>query len=441
MCTSHHTLRYWSLQPGRMIAATLAMLPVVLVFAAAGALADDEADRAWQRLIDAHRKIDGLTVDTTVQIEMIEGDVASDTRTVEATLTIFPGETRNSDAPPPGVLALRGYTNSIDGDEIVVVHESSHEERCYVSPSDVEPYWPLLLLYQDLPLPHLAIYWAGDNPQDMLMLLHPHTPELQPTRVSQRTHEDRAYAVIELTGADGSMQLWVDPDTDLLARIEHEVNAGQFVQSGVAIRSTYELRNTIHADDGTTWASSRIAVGDRTKVDSLGALIERPRQAIANAGNALTGEPAPEFVLATADGGAVALRDLRNRVVVLDFWATWCGPCIQILPDLHRVAQWAEDEAMPVDVITVNVLERVDGPDAQLEAVRAFWREHDFSLPVAIDYSGDVARDYGIRAIPMTVIIRADGIVHTVSVGAKPDYAAWLRESIEGAIAALEDGM
>jgi len=93
---------------------------------------------------------------------------------------------------------------------------------------------------------------------------------------------------------------------------------------------------------------------------------------------------------------------------------------------------------MPVTVITINCFEGAvlenDTPDNRLDAARAFWRKHEFTLPVAMDYSDDVASSYKVTGIPATVVIRSDGVVHAVHSGVSPDYIEQLKSDINGAL-------
>ncbi|MEM1422704.1 MAG: redoxin domain-containing protein [Planctomycetota bacterium] len=122
----------------------------------------------------------------------------------------------------------------------------------------------------------------------------------------------------------------------------------------------------------------------------------------------LVGRDAPAFELATLDGGSASSADLsRERPVVLDFWATWCPPCIAALPALQRIDDDYDGRA---DVVTINLRE-----DARV--VEEFMERHGLSMPVLMDAEGTVARAYGVSAIPTTVIVGTDGRVFSAHVG------------------------
>ena len=124
---------------------------------------------------------------------------------------------------------------------------------------------------------------------------------------------------------------------------------------------------------------------------------------------ALEGQPATDFTLETLAGSKpVRLSSLKGRVVVLDFWATWCGPCRRWLP---IVAQANRDYgAKGLSVFAVN--ERED--DAK---VRAYLDQQKLDLPVLMDRSGTVGSIYRASSIPLTVVVGRDGNVVRIMVG------------------------
>ncbi|MEM1423123.1 MAG: TlpA disulfide reductase family protein [Planctomycetota bacterium] len=142
----------------------------------------------------------------------------------------------------------------------------------------------------------------------------------------------------------------------------------------------------------------------------------------------LIDHPAPELEIAwCSDPAITSLEDLRGRVVVLDFWATWCGPCVETFPDLRELrASYPEDALAIVGVTSpqsmiVNLSDTqpmVDctggGPEMEIGLMPTYMEHHDMTWPVAMLEGDRMALfhpDYGVRGIPHVVIIDARGDV------------------------------
>ena len=111
--------------------------------------------------------------------------------------------------------------------------------------------------------------------------------------------------------------------------------------------------------------------------------------------------PAPGFELPDLDGDQHRQADYRGRILVVNFWATWCTPCREEMPSLERLHRALQDEG--VTVVAINM------GDARRH-VAAFDREARLSFPLLIDPSGEVARhDWRIRGLPTTFIVGAEG--------------------------------
>jgi thiol-disulfide isomerase/thioredoxin len=124
------------------------------------------------------------------------------------------------------------------------------------------------------------------------------------------------------------------------------------------------------------------------------------------------GRPAPALVLPLAGGGEVDLAQHRGKVVLVNFWATWCTPCRAEMPAIERVYQAHRERGL--EVIAVDVQERE-------QDVLAFLREVDVSFPSAVDRVGDVVRAYRANALPTTFLIDRQGLVRDVHVGPLTD--------------------
>ncbi|WP_162006745.1 redoxin domain-containing protein [Roseimaritima sediminicola] len=123
----------------------------------------------------------------------------------------------------------------------------------------------------------------------------------------------------------------------------------------------------------------------------------------------LVGQSAPPLETKQLDGSDVALEKHRGKhVVVLDFWATWCGPCIEALPLISKTAAQFADQG--VVFYAVNVGE-------EKARIQEFLKQQELDLPVLLDPEGQIASAYGANAIPQTVLIGKDGRVEVVHVG------------------------
>jgi peroxiredoxin len=136
----------------------------------------------------------------------------------------------------------------------------------------------------------------------------------------------------------------------------------------------------------------------------------------------LVGKPAPDFTLGLVGGKSFHLADSKGKeVIVLDFWATWCGPCLQAMPQVERAAAQFKDQN--VRLVAVNLQETA----AQVTALLERQKLH---VTVALDHDGTVADKYKAAAIPQTVIIGRDGNIARLFVGGGPHLEAQLKEAI-----------
>ena len=138
--------------------------------------------------------------------------------------------------------------------------------------------------------------------------------------------------------------------------------------------------------------------------------------------SALVGKPAPDFELELMGGKKFHLSENKGKVIVLDFWATWCGPCIQAMPQIDRVTHEFADKG--VQLIAVNLQETPAKISAMLERQK-------LSPTVALDRDGVVAAKYAANAIPQTVVIDREGKITRLFIGGGPKLGDQLREALQ----------
>lgn len=137
----------------------------------------------------------------------------------------------------------------------------------------------------------------------------------------------------------------------------------------------------------------------------------------------LIGKDAPELRVPLLAGGEFNLAEHKGKnVVIVDFWATWCGPCVYGLPIVSSVADEYKDKG--VVFVAVN-----EGDDAQV--IQSFMEKKQFSFPVGLDPTGERAMNFYVSGIPQTVIVGKDGKVATVHVGLALDIKAILKQEID----------
>ncbi|MHB1652035.1 MAG: TlpA family protein disulfide reductase [Desulfitobacteriaceae bacterium] len=118
------------------------------------------------------------------------------------------------------------------------------------------------------------------------------------------------------------------------------------------------------------------------------------------------GNLAPDFSISMMDGKTLKLSELRGKPVFLNFWATWCPPCKQEMPDIEKVSK----DNYPVQIIGANVKEAP-------MAVGSFLIQKGYTFPVGFDLKGDIANLYMATGIPTSYAIDAKGIIRYVQTG------------------------
>ena len=133
--------------------------------------------------------------------------------------------------------------------------------------------------------------------------------------------------------------------------------------------------------------------------------------------------PAIDFTVYDADGNAVKLSDFYGKPIVLNFWASWCGPCRSEMPDFQKACTDLEGQ---VQFLMINM---TDGSRETLDTAKAFLSDSGYTFPVFFDTDVDAAIKYSVYALPTTFFINAEG--HLVAYAERALSADLLQKGID----------
>lgn len=141
------------------------------------------------------------------------------------------------------------------------------------------------------------------------------------------------------------------------------------------------------------------------------------------------GKPAPDFTLKTLSGEEVTLSSLRGKVVLLNFWATWCPPCKEEIPSMVKLNRIMAGK--PFQMLAVSI------DEGGKEAVEKFFSQAGATLPTLLDTKQSVGALYGITGVPETFVIDQKGVILKKVIGpldwSHPDVVRFLEQAMAGA--------
>ena len=236
---------------------------------------------------------------------------------------------------------------------------------------------------------------------------------------------EKSFTALKLTNVGGDFTFLVDPESHLLRQVTIDqtrflkhIGQPDVKQATITVDYTTSATPAKINDTQFAWAppagARELTAAAMAKDDGEGAAA------------ALVGKPAPDFKLKDLNGKDVSMADQKGSVVIVDFWATWCGPCVEALPHLNKL--YEEKKVAGLKVLAVSV-------DDEKEKVAPFVAANKLTMTVLLDNDEQkVSEKYGVQGIPQTVIIGKDGIVRKVFVGTGPQTDDEMRKIVEEAM-------
>jgi peroxiredoxin len=279
--------------------------------------------------------------------------------------------------------------------------------------------------------PALAILIARGIPfpPGTAAVWHPETQQLSVTNTSTNQAKVAALLESDFGGTTGSPTHWLLLTSG--ARIGFTVD--KFEPD--AISGRHPLYGRCHIPMAQVYSITSTSPEPASASDSLRdwRLVYAPEPVIPESGgeeSAMLGKEAKTFRLPLLGGGDFDLAEQHGKIVILDFWATWCGPCVKSLPEL--TAALSALSAFPADRVVFVGVNQAE----QAGHVKQFMEARSWSFTVAMDTDQNVARQYGVDGIPHTVIIGPDGKVAWVKTGYSSENEKEAAEAIKKLLAA-----
>lgn len=259
-----------------------------------------------------------------------------------------------------------------------------------------------------------------------------------------RKIDGRTYRVLRLNQIQNQdFRLFVDPERNLVRRIELVFDP----KTLPAPPETSLVVDSVRWDAGTivtTVPKPEVFAFEPPKDFTRIAGIEEGKgQGGAGTGldHPLVGKPSPDFTLTVlaANGKTRTIKkdELAGKVVILDLWATWCGPCLEELPELQKLVETLDEARKDVLVVAVSQDEDPAEPAEVRKLVETTLKKREIELTqgqvglVAIDPRRTLGDVFGVQALPTLVVLDAKGIVQAVHIGFRPDIRKVLGRQVD----------
>lgn len=312
-------------------------------------------------------------------------------------------------------MVLNDFEFTVVGDQLYVTHKDA-SEKYFVTKVDATLDQTLTRVFganSGVPMPlALRLSKPGDKILDHFVMNMLPGSEIVGMG-SAKGADGGTVSEVYVGSQEGTGVVSIDSEQKLVKAVSLQRKPAN-APGGFEIKGTFTLSPKIVTAALTTMVFDP---GQRSAVDNVSRLIQ-----------VSPGDMSPDFTLTDAAGKPMKLSELRGSAVVLDFWATWCGPCRRALPMLEQFHKYTQESGQPVKVFAVDVWEKQQTNDEKKATATKFWTAQKYTTPLVFDFEGTVARTFGIQAIPTTVVIGPDGRVAQIHRGASDNMVELLKK-------------
>ncbi|HEY5315012.1 MAG TPA: redoxin domain-containing protein [Pirellulales bacterium] len=307
-------------------------------------------------------------------------------------------------------------------------------------------------IFRNEPLYKTMAEQVAGGPIQLALLLDDEPPlpglvgEQVPKLLEPMKHPDGPCYRVQIDGDAGKLVFWIDRNSFVLRRMElptKELYDALSQQAKVSDLSVVADFKGARFDEPIDPVAFQFVVPEGAKLVDDFRLIQRP-EPVSN----LLGKPIPEFTFTTLDGKPLTRDSLAGKVAVIDFWATWCSPCFQSLPNLEAVYQQFKDRENVAFVAVSLDQPKTPGaaaqpaggsqdeqPTASNEEVAEAFKAAGLHIPIARDLKQFASVSFGVQQIPNMFILGPDGRLQDHEIGYNPELAKELPERIEKLLA------
>lgn len=418
------------------------------VFASDHASAAVDADAFMAEVLARYREARTYSQDTvhTFKIEF-EGEMNGLTQAPPATRVSFRFER-------PGRFALRGgeFLDAYADGAKVIAHAPELGKYAFVESGPDASFKDLpgmfgMFVPQEFPIASIVLEGPGTFEESAFAVQSWGT--LSEAEVEGRSgHRVSCVVGGGMPGAPGmEASIWVDSETGLIGRIEYDIleQTKAFTAEGMGggptptvAKRVIEYRNVArntpidpdeivfrpgeNDEQVETFPTVQEIMAAAYGMD-MGLEMEGGGGVEADAGLEV-GTPAPAFSAQTLDGETVTLADLKGKVVLIDFWATWCGPCVRAMPTIQSLHEKFADKGLVV--VGVSLDDR-----HAAEKLGSFVEDKGVTFAQIHDKEGAIAKAFGVSPIPHSVLVGKDGTVQANHIGFMPGMGGQYAEEIE----------